>query len=94
MDTALDFKTYYLEIPELLVSHYPDLNFQNHCYLRIALDNVIGTMWDTQIAKPAYKHLTTDQRKLVISYLSSYVKDKNLLLSHNMISLAYRGKLV
>ena len=94
MNTSLDFKTYYLEIPEILVTHYPELNFQNHCYLRIALDNVIGTKWDTQIAKPAYKHLTESQRRLVISYLSAYVKDKSLLLSHNMISLAYRGKLV
>jgi|GEM_PF-900519 len=94
MDTTPNFKTYYLEIPEILVAHYPDLNFQNHCYLRIALDNVIGRKWDTQVAKPAYKHLTASQRKLVISYLSSYVKDRDLLLSHNMISLAYRGKLV
>lgn len=93
MNTTLDYKTYYLQLPDTLAQKYPELNFENHCYLRIALDNVVGTKWDTRIARPAYKNLTTEQRALVISHLSTYLDDKSTLLSHNMISLAYRGKL-
>ncbi|TVZ51432.1 acetyltransferase [Dokdonia sp. Hel_I_53] len=94
MNTAIQYKEYYLQFPEALVRKYPELNFENHCYLRIALDNVVGTKWDKRIAKPAYKHLNTRQRALVIEYLSNYLDDKALLQSHHMISMAYRGKLV
>ncbi len=93
MNTTLDHKTYYLQLPDTLAQKYPDLNLKNHCYLRIALDNVIGTRWDKRIARPAYQNLSTQQRALVISYLSTYLDDKSTLLAHNMISLAYRGKL-
>ncbi len=94
MDTSLHYKDYYLQFPDALVRKYPELNFENHCYLRIALDNVVGTRWDKRIAKPAYKNLTTKQRALVIEFLSDYLDDKSLLQSHHMISMAYRGKLV
>lgn len=93
MDTAINLKTYYLQIPDVLVKRYPELKFENHCYLRIALDNVVGTQWDKRIAKPAYKNLSNQQRALAIEYLTLYLDDKNMLLSHNMISQAYRGKL-
>lgn len=92
MATTIDYKAYYLQIPEALVVKYTDLNFENHCYLRIALDNAIGTKWDTRIARPAYKNLSTTQRSLVIEYLATYLEDKATLLSHHMISMAYRGK--
>lgn len=94
MKSTIDYKSYYLQIPEALVQKYGELNFENHCYLRIALDNVVGTKWDTRIARPAYKNLTTKQRALVIAYLSNYLDDKATLLSHHMISMAYRGKLI
>lgn len=94
METELDYTSFYKELPELLEKTYPDLNFKNHCYLRIALDNAIGTKWDLRIAKPAYKNLNSTQRQLVIEYLTQYVEDKSMLQSHNLISLAYRGKLV
>ncbi len=93
MNKTIDYKTYYAQLPDLLVQTYPELNFQNHCYLRIALDNVIGTKWDLRIARPAYKNLNSTQRSLVIENLSLYLEDKATLLAHNMISLAYRGKL-
>lgn len=94
MKPTIDYKSYYLKIPEALVEKYSELNFENHCYLRIALDNAIGTKWDTRIAKPAYKNLNTQQRALVIAHLSSYLEDKATLLSHHLISMVYRGKLI
>lgn len=94
MNTTLEYKDYYLQFPNALVYKYPELKLENHCYLRIALDNAVGTRWDTRIAKPAYKNLSIKQRALVIEYLAAYMDDKTTLLSHNMISLAYRGKLI
>lgn len=93
MDTNVNYKDYYRRLPEVLVLQYPELNFETHCYLRIALDNVIGTKWDARIARPAYKNLNSKQRSLVIAYLYEYTRDKQMLSSHNLISLAYRGKL-
>lgn len=94
MKEIIPYMDYYLSFPNQLVKTYPELNFENHCYLRIALDNVIGMKWDTRIPKPAYRNLSTSQRSMVIAYLAQYLDDKDMLLVHNAISLAYRGKLV
>ncbi len=94
MEEIHNYREYYRQLPEILVLKYPELNFQNHCYLRIALDNVIGTKWDTRIPRPAYKNLTAAQRGQVIDNLSHYLNDRNMLESHHLISLAYRGKLI
>lgn len=93
MITNILYKDYYTILPKVLVLKYPELDFKKHCYMRIALDNVIGTRWEIRISKPIHKHLSAKQRALVIEYLNSYLEDKMILLTHNMISLAYRGKL-
>lgn len=36
----------YQSLPEKLAEKYIDLNFENHCYLRIAQDNAFETKWD------------------------------------------------
>ncbi|RMB59502.1 acetyltransferase [Dokdonia sinensis] len=94
MNATISYKEHYMNLANELVKTYPEFNFENHCYLRIALDNAVGTKWDTKIARPAYKNLTIVQRALVIDYLAHYLSDRDMLLSHNAISLAYRGKLV
>ncbi|MEM6687631.1 MAG: acetyltransferase, partial [Bacteroidota bacterium] len=66
--------------------------FENHCYLRIALDNTLQTKWDTVIKKPAYKHLTAAQLKQVVQLLESYDGNELLLKRDNTISLNYRKK--
>ena len=48
----------YQNLPEKLTEKYTDLNFQNHCYLRIALDNIFQAKWDTKIKRPAYRNLS------------------------------------
>ncbi|XLS30589.1 acetyltransferase [Flavobacteriaceae bacterium M23B6Z8] len=83
----------YKQLPERLTEVYPDLNFDNHCYLRIALDNTLGAKWDTIIERPAYKNLNAEQSLMVRELLSSYEQDKELLLEHNRKSLEWRKKL-
>jgi len=83
----------YQNLPEKLTKKYADLNFQNHCYLRIALDNTFQAKWDTKIKKPAYKNLNKEELSKVIILLKAYFDDKELLLKHNLNSLRFRGKL-
>ncbi|SHJ11896.1 hypothetical protein [Aquimarina spongiae] len=82
----------YEMLPEKLAEKYPELSFDNHCYLRIALDNMASTKWDTVILRLAYKHLSLEQRKEIIRLLKAYFYDKSLLLRHNQQSLQYRKK--
>jgi hypothetical protein len=91
MDTAATYKSYFLQLPKTLISRYPELLLEDHTYLRIAMDNAIGCQWELRIPKPAYKHLTTTQRKQVIANLMTYVHSKHTLLEHRAISQAYRG---
>ena len=53
----------YLHLPEDLAAQYTHKRLDNHCYLRIALDNTVGAKWDTQVQRPAYKNITPEQRK-------------------------------
>ena len=72
---------------------YPDLNFRNHCYLRIAYDNVLGAKWDTVISKPFVAKASRNQIAQANRLLKSYKTDKDLLMQHNKQSLIYRKKI-
>ncbi|MEL7270743.1 MAG: acetyltransferase [Bacteroidota bacterium] len=90
MPTSKAYQDAYLGLPEQLTGNYPELNFKNHCYLRIALDQVFQAKWDTKIPKPAHKHLNGEQLEAVRNLLTRYLTNKALLLQHNMLSLHYR----
>jgi len=75
-----------------LEERYPNRTFRNHCYWRIALDNVLEAKWDTMIQKPAYQNLSPEQLNKVLALLDAYLVNESLLLEHNQISLAYRRK--
>lgn len=90
MTSKSTYRNTYLGLPESLAEQYTELNFDNHCYLRIALDNALGAKWDTKIARPAYRNLTIAKRHEVLSLLRRYETDRPLLLQHNEISLSYR----
>ena len=92
MKYSKQYYDFYEMLPEKLTEQYPQLSFDNHCYLRIALDKVLNAKWDTVISRPAYKHLSETQRNEVVELLKSYQKDKSLLLSLNQQSLQYRKK--
>ena len=68
------------------------LNFKNHCYLRIAYDNTANNKWDNEIAKPFIKNAKEAQLNNAVFLLNKYTSDKELLLKHNLVSLAFRKK--
>lgn len=92
MNYSHQYKQTYQSLPEKLAAHYPELNFSNHCYLRIALDNTVEAKWDTIISRPAYKNLKEEQLNNIRALLQRYFDDKALLLEHNQNSLRWRKK--
>lgn len=83
-----------IRLSNLLDEQYSkELNFRNHCYLRIAYDNSVSNKWDNVIPKPFVKHSNDEQLKNVLMLLNSYVSNKQLLLNHNILSLQFRKKL-
>jgi hypothetical protein len=81
-----------MEIANELEEKYTDLNFKNHCYLRIAYDNVINSKWDTFICRPFTKKASAKQINDANLLLCLYLYNKDLLIRHNKISLTYRKK--
>ncbi len=69
-----------------------ELNFRNHCYLRIAFDNTIKQKWDLKIKSPFIKYASENQLINVLLLLNRYFSDKQLLLADNQKSLIYRKK--
>ena len=88
----LENKKLYFELGNQLPQIHKHLDFENHCYWRIALDNTLSAKWKDVVPAPAYKNISEEQLNHVIHLLKSYKKDEQLLLEHNRVSLAYRGK--
>ncbi|MEM8893098.1 MAG: acetyltransferase [Bacteroidota bacterium] len=82
----------YFMLANSLEKVYPESSFKNHCYWRIALDNVLSAKWDTVISRPAYASLSQQQLEKVIQLLKFYMSDQALLTRHNLISLSYRSR--
>ena len=80
----------YQGLPEKLVAIYPEFNFDNHCYLRIALDNTFNAKWDTVLKRPAYRNTSEQERTNLLKLLKHYKTNKTLLLEHNKNSLQWR----
>ena len=84
-----------IRLSNFLDAHYAsELNFRNHCYLRIAYDNTINNKWDNVVAKPFIKNASEDQLNSVVGLLKNYTINKDLLIKHNLLSLAFRQKIV
>jgi hypothetical protein len=75
-----------------LEKQYTDLNFRNHCYLRIAYDNAVDNKWDTVVDRPFTKNANPIELSIANALLMMYKIDQELLLEHNKISLTYRQK--
>ena len=88
----LSKKYEYFDLGKQLVQKYPHLQFDDHCYWRIALDNTLNNKWKNVIPPPAYRNLSEEQLDYTLHLLRSYLKDEQLLLEHNKNSLAYRVK--
>ena len=92
MNYSQKYYTVYKGLPEELAKKYPELPFENHCYLRIGLDHILQDKWDKKLKRPAYKNLNEEQLNKLIQILEKYKSDKKLLLKHNKESLKFRGK--
>lgn len=78
-------------LSNVLDEHYnKELNFRNHCYLRIAFDATVNNKWDTKVGRPFVKYATETQLQNALVLLKGYLLDKQLLLIDNDKSLAYR----
>ena len=78
-------------LSNVLDKHYnKDLNFRNHCYLRIAFDATVNNKWDTKVGKPYIKYASEAQLQNALALLQGYLLDKQLLLMDNEKSLAFR----
>ncbi|AUC78683.1 acetyltransferase [Nonlabens sp. MB-3u-79] len=88
----LNKRQQYFDLGNQLPNTYIHLNFDNHCYWRIALDNTLFAKWKDVVPAPAYRNITEEQLDYVIHLLKNYLIDEQLLLEHNRISLAYRAK--
>jgi hypothetical protein len=67
-----------------------ELNFRNHCYLRIAFDASTGDKWNLQIKRPFVQYASKNLLEKVLFLLNEHVSNKQLLLSNNNESLLYR----
>lgn len=81
-----------MQLANNLETQYPNLNFKNHCYLRIAYDNTVNAKWDTVVARPFKANASLEQVYRVVWLLMLYKTDKELLLQHNKNSLTFRKK--
>ncbi len=78
-------------LSNVLDKHYnKELNFRNHCYLRIAFDATVNNKWDTKVGKPYTKYASEAQLQSALALLKGYLLDKQLLLMDNEKSLAFR----
>ena len=77
---------------ELDVQYNAELNFRNHCYLRIAYDTTVNDKWDAIIKRPFTKYATEVDLLKAITFLETYKKDKNVLIKDNNKSLSFRKK--
>ena len=95
IENRISIKNEIIRLSNLLDAQYTaELNFRNHCYLRIAYDNAVNNKWDNVIAKPFIKNANEDQLNVALMLLNNYVTDKVILNSHNLLSLKFRDKTV
>ncbi|MEM1061403.1 MAG: hypothetical protein AAF532_14660 [Planctomycetota bacterium] len=66
----------------------------DHCFARVLLDRLCGGVWYDHIPKPAWKHLTDDQARALVTMADRLLAEGPTLLDRwNRDSLGCRGKL-
>jgi hypothetical protein len=84
---ALEIKN----LANILDSQYrKELNLRNHCFLRIAYDNVVMDKWDKIMNRPFTKYANIEQLNQVSDLLKIYKLDTAKLVVDNKRSLYYR----
>ncbi len=65
----------------------------DHCFMRILLDAVHGTRWDSIVqGRPAYKHIEAERLAAAVALAKRVAADEADLWALNAQSLAWRGK--
>ena len=62
----------------------------DHCFMRVCLDNALGTAWHTQVRRPAIRNLTDAQLRDAIAWAERIVADPAMLPPLNRRSLEWR----
>lgn len=76
-----------------LVAKYNHLVFDNHCYMRMAYDDVVKDKWDKKVEKPFYKNATKLQLQKAVGNMILMLSEQEWVHYLNRKSLVYRGKL-
>lgn len=80
----------YIELGNILPKINSSIDFENHCYWRIANDNACYRRWDTVVKPPFYKNASREllyhSIKNLCKMVSSYSETNRL----NSLSLRYR----
>lgn len=62
----------------------------DHCFKRIILDQMFQGVWYNFVEKPAYKHLTEDQKKEFQDKVNLLLEKPEVCFEWNQQSLAWR----
>ena len=65
---------------------------EDHCFQRIVLDHVCGSVWYEHLGRPAYKNLTNDQAQRAVELCQGIIEGREDLRQINQQSLIWRGK--
>lgn len=84
----------YFKLANLLAKEHPDLNYQNHCYWRMANDAVCYDKWDRIVKAPFYKNASDNLLADSLDRLRCMLYNYDYVNSLNKLSLTYRGKTV
>ena len=80
-------------LPSLAKSDRPDWPVsEDHCFQRIVLDTICGSVWYEHLGRPAYKHLTNDQAQRAVELCKGIIEGREDLRQMNLQSLIWRGK--
>jgi len=81
----------YIKLGSLLESINPDLKLKNHCYWRIANDNVFNERWDNVCPRPFYRNATDQALEKSVENLQSMVYNQDRIFELNTKSLKRRA---
>lgn len=84
----------YFKLANLLAKEHPNLNYENHCYWRMANDAVCYNKWDRVVKAPFYKNASDNLLADSLDRLRCMLYNYDYINSLNKLSLTYRGKTI
>ena len=90
MDKREQLEKEYIELGNELPTIHTDLDFENHCYWRMAADNVVGDKWKRKVMPPFYKHCSLAQLDTAVNFLKMMREDYFAVKALDANSKKYR----